>query len=488
VAEVLNSTEAAVESVEAGGYQPELKRTLGSFQVFAISFAFISVAVGVFAAYPVVLQTAGPVGIWLWVLVAAGQALVALVYAQFAARIPLSGSSYQWASRLTSPTIGWGFGWLTACYLSIAVVTADNAMASTAFMPLFGIHPNEGTARILTVVFLVIQAVLVATSTKLVGRINASAVGIEFGIVFVLTIALIVAVVVTGGGKPENLVSQGVAAHASNYFAIGGGLMTAMILGLATLVGFDSAANLAEEAKDPLRSVPRAIVGSVIAAAVLGLVFLIVLTIAIDSVPRITGSDSPVAAIIQRQLGSGAEKVFLVGITVAFFGAGVAIMAACSRVVWAMSRDRRFPAYRLMGKVNPRTQTPVPATILVVVVGIVLMVALPGAALLKLIVASTILPALIYGATICLYLAVRSRLAGQDGAFNLGRFELPVAVAALVWVITALFVLVVPAEAVVPDLIVLGLLFAGGLCLLGLLIVDQRAFETEPGEMSVITN
>ena len=37
--------------------------------------------------------------------------------------------------------------------------------------------------------------------------------------------------------------------------------MLAMIMGLATLVGFDAAANLAEEAKDPFRSVPRAIVG-----------------------------------------------------------------------------------------------------------------------------------------------------------------------------------------------------------------------------------
>jgi hypothetical protein len=35
-------------SVESGGYQQELKRTLGSFQMFAISFAFISVAVGIF--------------------------------------------------------------------------------------------------------------------------------------------------------------------------------------------------------------------------------------------------------------------------------------------------------------------------------------------------------------------------------------------------------------------------------------------------------
>ncbi len=41
---------------EAGGYTQELKRTLGSFQVFAVSFAFISVAVGIFGTYDDVLQ------------------------------------------------------------------------------------------------------------------------------------------------------------------------------------------------------------------------------------------------------------------------------------------------------------------------------------------------------------------------------------------------------------------------------------------------
>src|ERR1700753_186445 len=127
--------------------QPELKRTLGPFQVFAISFACISVAVGIFATYDDVLQTGGPIGIWLWVVVAVGQILVALVYAQFAARIPLSGSAYQWATRLASPKGGWGFGWLTVCYLAVGVVAVDNALASQAFMPLFGIKPDEDTAR-----------------------------------------------------------------------------------------------------------------------------------------------------------------------------------------------------------------------------------------------------------------------------------------------------------------------------------------------------
>jgi len=485
VTKARTSAETADEICEDCGYQPELKRTLGSFQVFAISFAFISVAVGIFTTYDDVLQSSGPVGIWLWVIAGVGQMLVALVYAQFAARIPLSGSSYQWGSRLANPKIGWGFGWLTVCYLGIAVVAADNGLASQAFMPLFGIPPNEGTARLITVVVLLIQVLVVVASTRLVAVINSGAVGLELAIIVVLAIALVIAVAITGGGAAENLTSRGLAENAPDYFAVGGGLMIAMIMGLATLVGFDSAANLAEEAKDPFRSVPRAIVGSVVAAGVLGLLFLITLTIAIKDIPRITASDSPVAEIIRDQLGPVMERILLVGITLAFFGAGMAIMAACSRIVFAMSRDSRFPAHRLMRRVDPRTQTPIPATILIFAVGVILMVALPGKALLELIVASTILPAIIYGMTICLYLAVRRRLESKEGAFNLGRFELPVAIAALVWVLVALFVLVMPAEAFVPDLIVVGLILVGGLFFLGLLISNREALETEPGDVDV---
>src|SRR6201747_642320 len=142
---------------EDSGYEPELKRTLGSFQVFAISFAFISVAVGIFGTYDDVLRSAGPVGIWLWIIVAIGQTLIALVIAQFAARIPLSGSSYQWASRLANPKIGWLFGWLTFWYLATGVVAMDNALASQAFMPLVGLPESEDTARVITVAILIIQ-------------------------------------------------------------------------------------------------------------------------------------------------------------------------------------------------------------------------------------------------------------------------------------------------------------------------------------------
>src|SRR5215471_15051084 len=132
MAEAVDNGEIADEIGEESGYSPELKRTLGSFQVFAVSFAFISVAVGIFGTYDDVLKNAGPVGIWLWPVVAIGQTLIALVIAQFAARIPLSGSSYQWASRLANPKIGWVFGWLGFSYLAVGVVTCDNALAETA--------------------------------------------------------------------------------------------------------------------------------------------------------------------------------------------------------------------------------------------------------------------------------------------------------------------------------------------------------------------
>jgi amino acid transporter len=483
VVKATRDLKVADEVNEDFGYEPELKRTLGSFQVFAVSFAFISVAVGVFGTYDDVLKSSGPVGIWLWPIVAVGQTLIALVIAQFAARIPLSGSSYQWASRLANPKIGWLFGWLSFSYLAIGVATVNNALASTALMPLFGMPPDEDTARVITVVLVLIEAVLVVASTRLVGLITSVAVGLELVIVVVLTVGLFIAVAVTGHGTVSNLTSRGIAEGAPNYFAIGGGLMAAMIMGIATLVGFDAAANMAEEAKNPFRSVPRAIVGSVVAAGVLGLVFAIALTIAMEDIPRASATDSPVAMILRDQLGAVMERCLLVAIVFAFFGAGLVTVATCSRMVFAMARDERFPAHQLMRRVSPRTRTPIPATLLPVGVAVVLMAALPGDALLEMLTVGGLIGAVLYGAIIVLYLGVRKGLGHQEDAFDLGRFEMPVAIAALAWSVVVVFVLVSPPEALTAVLMSVGVVLAGGVYFAYLLIFKRETMATEPGDM-----
>lgn len=479
-----DESRSAVDDVEVSqeyGYTPELRRTLGSFQVFAVSFAFISVAVGIFATYDTLLTSSGPVGIWTWPIAVVGQLLVALVIAQFAARIPLSGSSYQWASRLANPTVGWGFGWLTFCYLITGLLAINSAMASQCLMPLFGVAPSELTTRVIALIILLIQAVLAIASTKIVAMLNSVAVVVELSIVVVLVVALFIAVAVTGSGSAGNLTSEGVAAGSPEYFAFGGGLMAAMIVGMATLVGFDSAANMAEEAKDPHRSVPRAIVGSVAAAGVLGMLFLIALTVAIDDIAKVTAAASPVAAVLRDQLGEPTERVLLVAIAIAFFGGGMVTMTTCARIIFAMSRDGRFPGHRLMSRVDPRTRTPIAATLLPLVIGVVVMIALPGDALVELITSGTIFPALTYGLIVVLYLAVRTRLDRKEGAFDLGRFELPVAVAALIWTVAAIIVLLSPDDAVVPLVVVVGLIVIGGGYLASMKVFRPDVLEHEPG-------
>jgi len=476
------------EFCEDCGYEPELKRTLSSFQMFAVSFAFISVAVGIFGTYDDVLRNSGPVGIWTWIIAAAGQMLVALVIAQFAGRIPLIGTSYQWASRLANPKIGWFFGWVTFCYLFTGLMAIDSAMSSTCLVPLFNMAPNEVTARTITAVVMVIQAVVAIASTRLMGLVNSTAVAIELTIVVVLAVALLVAVAVTGHGSVDNLTSRGLAAGATNYFAFGGGLMAVMIVGLGTLVGFESAVNMSEEAKDPFRSVPRAIVVSVAAASVLGMVFLIALTVAIENVPKVSAAGSPVAMIMHDQLGTITERIFLTAIAIAFFGGGLVTLTTCARMIFGMSRDNRFPASQLLRRVNHRTQTPIPATVLAVVMGIVVLAVLPGNALLNLITAGTVFPALTYGMIVILYLSVRKRLDRQEGAFDIGRFETPVSIAALVWSICSLVALLSPASARVPIMIVTGLLVVGGLYFTYMMIFNRDVLDNEPGEAGMFAH
>ncbi|WP_281254757.1 APC family permease [Mycobacterium aquaticum] len=475
------TTATANDFCEESGYKAELKRSLSSFQMFAISFASVSVVIGIFATYSQVLKNSGPLGIWLFPIVAVGQILVALVFAQFAARIPLSGSSYQWASRLANPKIGWIFGWIAAWNIGLSPVAIDNALATQCLMPLFNMAPSETTGRVLTVVLLLIQAVIVIYSTRIVGWTNSLAVGVELAIVVVLGVALFAAVMLTGHGSTENLFSQGIATGSTNYFAIGGGLMAAMIMGLSTLVGFEASANMAEEAKDAHRTVPRAIVGSVVAAAILGMFLIVALTVAIRDMGAASNSASPVAEIMNQQFGPALERPLLLVIAIAFFGAALVTIAGTSRIVFAMARDERFPAHRMFSRVNPHTRTPIPATLLVLALGVVVMLVMPGGALIQLITAGAIFNNIPYALTIVLYLVVRKKLGRKEGAFSLGRFEVPVAVVALAWVFIAIFVVSVSEATVTTFLIIGGLVLSGAVYLGYLLKCRREVLEREPG-------
>ncbi|OKI12714.1 hypothetical protein [Streptomyces sp. CB03911] len=78
---------------------------------------------------------------------------------------------------------------------------------------------------------------------------------------------------------------------------------------------------------------------------------------------------------------------------------------------------------------------------------------------------------------------MRRRLGRRQGAFDLGRLELPVAICALVWTLVSLFVLVAPTEAHTSVVIVVGLLVMGGLFFFVTWRSDPESLETEPGDV-----
>src|SRR3984893_17966840 len=103
--------------VEQFGYKQQFDRTLKSFTSFAVGFSFISITSGIFTTFASMLAMSRPLGLCMWTPGSIGQLLITFIYAHFAARIPLAGFSYQWASRLAGPKVGWIFGWLSYAFL-----------------------------------------------------------------------------------------------------------------------------------------------------------------------------------------------------------------------------------------------------------------------------------------------------------------------------------------------------------------------------------
>src|SRR6202020_760483 len=86
------------------GYRQELKRSLGVFSSFAVAFSYISPSTGIFTLFALGLTTLGGAFIWTWPVVAAGQFIIALNFAEISSHFPVAGSVFQWTKFLASRT------------------------------------------------------------------------------------------------------------------------------------------------------------------------------------------------------------------------------------------------------------------------------------------------------------------------------------------------------------------------------------------------
>jgi amino acid transporter len=434
------------------GYRQEFRRELKRFASFAVGFSFISITTGIFTTYGSVLISSGPLGIWTWPIVIVGQLFVSLVFAALASRMPLAGYSYQWTSRLANPKIGWLIGWISFTFLIVDVVAVDYAVASTVLPSLFNYVETPQNAWLVTTIVVLLQMLLIIFSTVWSTRVNNTAVATEVIGIVGLTLLLVIVGAVRGLLHANHLFSTGtVPSH--GWLTLGGltsagPFMLAFLLGAFTIVGFEAAANLAEETQDAHRVVPTAMWFSVVLSGIVGFAFLIALNLASNNIAALTTSATPVADIVTQTLGNIVGKIFLVLVTFSIFACGLVIFITVTRLTWAMSRDQRFPGYRLFGQVGKGTGTPVTATILCCILIEIVLAGFAGygilsnptnaanqaSTLLSLFSAATLLPAIIYLATVILYIFARRKLPQTHG-FSLGAFEWPIIVISVVWLL-----------------------------------------------------
>src|SRR5215469_6471682 len=94
------------------GYSQELKRSLGLGSSFAVAFSYISPSTGIFTLFFLGLTTIGGVFIWSWPIVAIGQLVIALGFAELSSHYPVAGSVFQWTKYLSGKTYSWFAGWI----------------------------------------------------------------------------------------------------------------------------------------------------------------------------------------------------------------------------------------------------------------------------------------------------------------------------------------------------------------------------------------
>jgi urea carboxylase system permease len=361
------------------GYKQELKRSLGFLSNFAVAFSYISVSTGTFSLFYLGLAAAGPAFFWTWPIVALGQFVVALNFAELSSHFPIAGSIYQWSKRLSGHSLGWFTGWV---YFFAGVLTVT-AVAFTIPIPLLAIFPNI-PATILgmpNAVFIALVSIIVGTlinviGVRLVSIINNIGVAAEiigmFGFALILLIFHNhqgVGFLSTGVHTSLQTAAQPWTPGFGNTF--GGAFLAAMFMSLFVIYGFDTAGTLGEETKNPQKNAPRGVLWSIVLSFFAGLLFLGGTLLSIQDYPKIEGIAqganflTALPTIIQDALGQFWGNVYLFIVLIAVCVCTLAIQSATIRLMFSMGRDGRLPFGKVWGTVNPRFHTPLWAGIAV---------------------------------------------------------------------------------------------------------------------------
>jgi urea carboxylase system permease len=411
------------------GYSQELKRSLGLFSSFAVAFSYISPSTGIFTLFALGLTTLGGVFIWTWPVVALGQFIVALNFAEVSSHYPVAGSVFQWTKYMASRTYSWFTGWIYL-FAGILTVTAVVATLPLALIPALnglGWHSlnaaSLNTNLVVALITLVVIAVLNIYGVRLVSIINNT--GVVFEILGMFVFALVLMAF-------HNHQGFSVVTNSAGFHVNGSTFLAAMFMSLFVIYGFDTASTLSEETKDPRRAAPKAVLFSVIGAFIIGGVFLLGTLVAIPNMGVAVKNAWGPAQIIEANFSTPFATLYLFVVSAAIFVCCLSILAATIRLCFGMARDNQLPGSAFLAKVSPRLHTPVWSCIAVACIAAIPFWQYSGAGIIAIAATGMIYLSYFLGNIVIM----RARLRGWPktrAPFRLGRWGMLVNVVALVY-------------------------------------------------------
>lgn len=343
----------ASPSTNAGEKNTKLMRSITALLLF---FFIVGDTLGA-GIYALVGTMAKDVGgaIWLPLLLALVLALLtAGTYAELITKYPHAGGAARYAERaFRVPFVTFLIGFLM---LSAGITTSAalaNAFAGDYLQELASIPPVP-----VTIIFLglLIAVNLRGVRESLMANVGATLIEMT-GLIIIIVVAAIV--FGQGGGDVSRLTT----------FADGispmQGAFAATVTAFFSFLGFEAAANMAEEVKDPTRSYPKALFGAILTAATVYLLIAVGASIVVPT-EQLANSEGPLLEVIKAS-GLAFPSWLFAGIALVAIGNGALLfMVMASRATYGLAEARLLPS--VFASVLPKRRTP---WVSILVVGIV---------------------------------------------------------------------------------------------------------------------
>lgn len=331
-----------------------LKRDIGFAGSAFLSFNGV-VGAGIFALPALLHAQFGAFSPWLFPLFGLLVLVIALPFARTAGHFGVSGGPVVYAG-MWGPAAAFQAGWIY--YVARVTALAANSNVLVAYLAAFVPGLGDGAGRAATILALVglLTAVNVVGVRRAVRLLDALTVLKALPLLAMALLGLVLA-----GGRLE----------APSALPPIGALEAAALLILYAFVGFENSVVPAGETADPKRTIPRALIATILATA--ALYFVVQLAYVAVMAPG-EGGDAPMAAFGTALIGPAGGVILTAAAIFSLLGNISGGITATTRTTYAMARDGLLPAP--LARVSARWATPVPSILLMG--GLIALLALTG--------------------------------------------------------------------------------------------------------------